>query len=288
MAIHDSPMKSKATNDAALEILGSVGRLIPTSPFLERLARYISTYGGSDKVLTVLQYTLKLLVPFMEWRARLQHSHGKRARPISNSTSSLVKLIGLIGDSQMLFRLLGLLPTMNWASGLEKDPNPNPRLLAIERLQALSMLIYYPLDNFYFFGKHSLYPMTTQRQTNLSLWATRAWAAYVALSLLHLREDVNVLEQRGQTLRTMIKEQKETKDLVVSTGPSDSDIKAEYQAIKKKRSALVLDFIANLFWFPQAVHWSLEKGFFGNEHLLSVFGFIANIASFKKDLDALA
>lgn len=144
---------------------------------------------------------------------------------------------------------------MSWAAKLEKDPNPNPRLLAIERLQALSMLVYYPLDNLYFFGKHSLYPMTAQRQTALSLWATRAWAAYVALSLLHLREDVNVLEQRGQNLRTMMKEQKEKKDLVIPTGPSDSDVKAEYQAIKTKRSALVLDFIANLAWAPQAVHW---------------------------------
>ncbi|KAG9013092.1 hypothetical protein FRB94_003926 [Tulasnella sp. JGI-2019a] len=224
----------------------------------------------------------------MEWRARLQHSHGKRAQPVSKSSLGLAKLAGIIGDSQMLFRLLGILPIMNWAAKLEQNPNPNPRLLTIERLQALSMLVYFPLDNLYFFGKHSLCPMTAQRKTSLSLWATRAWAAYVVLQLLHLREDVNVLEKRGQNLRVMIKEQKEKKDLVIPTGPTDSDMKAEYGAIKKKRSALVLDFIANLAYFPQAVHWSLEKGYFGNELWLTVFGFVANVASLKKDLDALA
>jgi len=183
----------------------------------------------------------------------------------------------------MLWRLFGLVPIIQWLSSLERTPTTNHRLLIIERLQALSMLIYYPLEHLYYFGSHSIYAVSPKRLTSFALWSTRAWAAYVVLQFLHIQEDVAVLEAKGNSLiRTM----KESRDKDGDLSVSDTDIKAECREIAKKRSALLLSFIANLAYFPQTVHWSLEKGYFTNDIWMSLFGFVSGIASFKGDWDA--
>lgn len=50
---------------------------------------------------------LKLIVPYLHLRARLQHRAGTRGTPVSTAAAGMLKLANLAGDARMLFRLWG-------------------------------------------------------------------------------------------------------------------------------------------------------------------------------------
>lgn len=127
-------------------------------------------------------------------------------------------------------RIWGLLPILQWQSSLER-PETQPqdrRLLAIERLQVLSMLAYYPLEHLCTFipvralifvskllcgillaiyagadylGSHSVVRISPGRLNKLGLWSCRFWAAYVLLQFFHLAEDNNMLAATERAIR---------------------------------------------------------------------------------------
>jgi hypothetical protein len=55
----------------------------------------------------VIQYTIKLIVPFLRLKARLQHRAGLRSKPISPVADSFAKFDNLLGDSRTLWRFGG-------------------------------------------------------------------------------------------------------------------------------------------------------------------------------------
>ncbi len=57
----------------------------------------------------IIQYTVNLVVPFLKWRARLQHGAGLRKAPSSPAADRLAKLGSLISDARMFFRIWGAL-----------------------------------------------------------------------------------------------------------------------------------------------------------------------------------
>ena len=136
---------SKSLTPARLNdvILGCFGRLQP-SDTLDHLVRYLGTWSGSElritslnfidygvlikylpqqvihgeacvgfrktflsRVLQVIQYAAKLIVPFLQLRARLQHRAGLRDSPKSTAAEGYAKLSSLLGDSRTLWRIWG-------------------------------------------------------------------------------------------------------------------------------------------------------------------------------------
>ncbi|KAH9847710.1 hypothetical protein C2E23DRAFT_889814 [Lenzites betulinus] len=287
--------QSKPLTLARLEdlTLGSFA-FLPSSETLDHLVRFLGTWSGSDKLFMLIQYTAKLLVPFLQWRARLQHGAGLRKAPTSLTAERLGKLGGIISDARMLFRIWGLLPIFQWMISMERSPPPTRKLRTIERLQGWSMLGYYPLEHLYYLLSHSIIPdklplpsltafvpfIRTRPSDKhiplslgaLGLWSTRFWAAYVFLQLAHLREDSKLLQVHARTLAR------------TKSGASP----AEKADIKQRKQALTREFIANLAYLPQTIHWSTEKGIFENEVWLDVCGLIAGIASWKSGWEATA
>ncbi|KAI0636061.1 hypothetical protein C8Q77DRAFT_1101155 [Trametes polyzona] len=267
---------------------------VPSSETLDHLVRFLSTWSGSDKLFMLIQYTVKLLVPFLRWRARLQYGVGTRKAPISSTADRLGKLAGIISDARMFFRIWGLLPIFQWMIAMERNPSPTRKLRTIERLQGWSMLGYYPLEHLYYLLSHSIIPdkITLPSLTafvpfirtrpsekhiplnpgTLALWSTRFWAAYVVLQLAHLREDSKLLRMRERTLAK------------TKTGASA----AEKEDIQQRKKALTTELIVNLAYLPQTIHWSTEKGIFENELWLDLCGLIAGIASWKSGWEATA
>ncbi|KAI0696305.1 hypothetical protein C8T65DRAFT_743636 [Cerioporus squamosus] len=258
-----SAVSSKPLTLARIEdlTLGSFAFLQP-SQTLDHLVRFLSTWSGSDKLFMVIQYTVKLLVPFLQWRARLQHGAGLRKAPISPSADRLAKLGGIIGDARMFFRIWGLLPIFQWLISLERNPSPTRKIRTIERLQGWSMLAYYPLEHLYYLLSHDIIPdkialpsitafiplVRTKPSSKsipldlgkLGLWSTRFWAAYVVLQLAHLREDNKLLQMRERTLSK------------TKTGATS----AEKEDIRKRRSAMFNELVVNLAYLPLTIHWS--------------------------------
>ncbi|KAH8109563.1 hypothetical protein DFH11DRAFT_1861295 [Phellopilus nigrolimitatus] len=279
------PLSLSKVNDLVLGVFSKA----PTSETLDHAVRYLSTFGGSEYVAChIIQYALKIIIPFLELRARLQHRAGAHKETTGATSAALSKLYGIIGDSRMLWRFWGLLPIYQWLTSLERMPPPTRSLLTIERLQGWSMLLYYLFEHLYYLRSNGLLPATISLSLpflkslpvkldteKLALWSTRAWAVYVFLQFAHLREDGRLLKLRERAL-TKVK------------GRSSSEVEAETFELSLRRDALLNEFIANLGNLPLTIHWSLERGLFKNEIWVGVFGLIAGLASFRTGWQATA
>ncbi|KAJ3538786.1 hypothetical protein NM688_g6470 [Phlebia brevispora] len=288
------PRFSKPLTVAQLEdvTLGAFA-YVPTSETINHFIRYVSTWSGNDKLFMIIQYSLKLIVPFLHLRARLQHRSGLRAAPTSGAADRLAKFGSLIGDYRMLSNMWGLLPIIQWLTSLERKPPPTRKLHTIERLQGWSMLLYYPMEHVYWLLVHSIIPSTlslpslasklrpsalkSERKINLdagviSRVSTRFWAVYVVLQFLHLSEDSRLLRKRERAVN---------KSKAISAS-------AEKEEIKKRWDALNSEFFVALGYLPLTIHWSLEKGLFQNEVWVGVFGLIAALAGWRSGWKATA
>jgi len=67
----------------------------------------MSGYGLIILFLQLVQYIIKLVIPFLRLRARLQHRAGLRSGPMSSSADRCTKLDRLLGDSRTLWRFWG-------------------------------------------------------------------------------------------------------------------------------------------------------------------------------------
>lgn len=85
--------------------LGSFA-FVPTSETIDHLVRYLSTWSGSDKLFMIIQYAVKLVIPLLQFRARLQYRAGTRPSAHSGAAESLTKVYNLIGDARMFFRIM--------------------------------------------------------------------------------------------------------------------------------------------------------------------------------------
>ena len=128
---------------------------------------------------------------------------------------------------------------------MEKQPPVNRRLRNIERLEALSMLAFYPLEHLYYFGSHSVYSIAPSRLAAIARWSCRAWALYVVVHFLHIQEDLKSLKHDANRSFTLQKVEEKEGRLA----------KVDMTAFAKKRRAISLDLASNLAYFPQTVHW---------------------------------
>jgi hypothetical protein len=160
----------------------------------------------------LIQYTAKLVIPFLHLRARLQHRAGLAKTSTSAAAGGLGKLAALIGDARTLGRIWGLLPIVQWLVALERAPPPTRTLLTLERAQGWAMLAYYPLEHAAYLVSHGVLPSSVSSPralltgapakrvrldaARLGRWSVRCWAAYVFLQLAHLRADAQLLGAR--------------------------------------------------------------------------------------------
>ncbi|KAG6902855.1 hypothetical protein C0995_010740 [Termitomyces sp. Mi166 len=203
---------------------------------------------------TVIQYAIKVLVPFLRMRARLQHRAGLCKTPDSAAASSFAKIGSIISDSRTLWRIWGLLPIVQWLISLERTPPATRNLLTLERLQGWSMLAYYPLEHLSYLLFNEIIPSTIPNilsffsssdrisldANSISIWSCRFWALYVLLQFAHLREDFTLLRARQRNLRKG-----------KGTGMSST----EKKEMQQRWDAYWSDFVTNLGYFPLTLHW---------------------------------
>ncbi|KIY51712.1 hypothetical protein FISHEDRAFT_36456 [Fistulina hepatica ATCC 64428] len=254
--------KSFDVSDVALGAFASV----PPSEKLDHLVRLLSTWGGSDKFFMLVQAILKILDPFLRFRAGAQLRMGLSKSAASPAAESCRKFAGIIGDSRTSWRIWGLLPIFQWLISLERTPQPTRRHLQIERLQGWSMLGYYPFEHACYLLSHGIISSPRFKSKSLSMWSCRFWLAYVALQLFHLREDRTLLLAREHALRKA----KGTGSL--EKGRAD---------LRRKWDAFWNELVENAANLPIAIDASLEQGLFKNELWTTVFGLIAAIAAFR-------
>jgi len=187
--------------------------------------------------------------------------------------------------------MIGLPPIVAWASAIERTPTRSRAIQTIERLQALAMMIYHPLEHTSYLAAHKIIrlprtlPFSSQKTPlnvqavirRLAIWSTRAWAVYVMLQLIRLRLEWRILCAQGR---------KAKKDASES---SDAEaMQRQKEEFAKKKEALLGDAAINLAYLPLTIHWSLESGLYKNEILSGVFGMAAAVYSMKASWRATA
>lgn len=145
----------------------------------------------------------------------------------------------------------GLLPIIQWLIALERSPPPTKYLHNVERLQGISMLIYYPLEHLYYFTSHSILPPrispSPSVNAKVALWSCRAWAAYIVLQFLHLKEDWKLLKLRERVLK---------KNTGKTTGVGEtSSLSLEDIEVTQRKRAIWNELLVNVGYLPLTLHW---------------------------------
>ena len=113
------------------------------------------------------------------------------------------------------------------------------------------MLIYYPLEHLYYFTSHSILPPRISPSPSVNakviLWSCRAWAAYVVLQFLHLREDWKLLKLRERAL-------KRNSGTPIGVGEGSSTFVEDIEVAQRK-SAIWNEFLVNVGYLPLTLHW---------------------------------
>ncbi|KAK9764698.1 hypothetical protein K7432_007601 [Basidiobolus ranarum] len=203
------------------------------NPNLDRLVKLFSTFRGNDKVLMLIQYTCKILTIYFN----------HRKRPVL--ASRIANLGGPAADFRVLLRFSGLIPMLQWILAVERDPPASRTLLWVERLQNLSMVLYYPLEHVYWLAAHQIIPVSTAKNNKISLWSCRFWAAYVILQFVHSYEEYRLWHVKRI-------------GLLKKSGEDSVDPK-EMEALMAEKRSIKMWNIVNTAYFPMTVHWSLEK-----------------------------
>lgn len=229
---------------------------VPESTALNQLVSIIGTAGGKDKFLAVAQYTLKIVARYLSWRAVLQHQAGRRPFPTSTVAPALTKFASLISDARILHDFTGLFATVRWLTSLERRQCTTRGLRTIERLQAWSILLYWPLEHITYLLGHGLMPAelslassvtaSKPRGAMIKLDAgklTRAsmglWGLYLGLQLINLYNDSKQVSAQERLLN---------KSKAISTA-------MERAKLRQRRKIIVCEVIAQLCNLPLAAHW---------------------------------
>jgi len=244
---------------------------------LSRFVKYLSTWSGTDNFLEILQSAIRLLIPLLHLKARLQHRVGLRKNAKSAVADHIGKLVPVISDSRMLFRIWGSLPILNWLLSLSKYPPATRKLLTIERLQCYAMLVYYPMEHLVFLRGHDVIPAHISlpflrkpvflHPRRLIKWACRFLVVYLLLQLAHLNEDRKLLMKRQ-------------KGLTKAKGV-DEEAEAEKAELKKKWLNLRFAVVSVSCRLQMGLHRALESGFFPNDLVGTLVTLTASAITFR-------
>jgi hypothetical protein len=179
-----------------------------------------------------------------------QYASGLLALALAKDPSLLKKprMVGLIaslrllsskfGEFRTLLRLFGLLPIIQWYDNLSQVAHPPSRYThTLEKLQALSLLCYYPLEHVAFFASRGILPgFKPSTLVRMGRASCQFWMAYTVFKLLHIFEDMRVQAvQRSQA--------------GISSGAEMS--------VKERNTRESL--IVNGAYFPMTVHWCVAE-----------------------------
>ncbi|GAA6015758.1 hypothetical protein JCM10207_008787 [Rhodosporidiobolus poonsookiae] len=243
------------------------------SPTLLRFNRLAGSQSGQDKLFMVYSYAAYVIVAALNSK-RL----GNKAR--RELAVRIEKLRAVIADARVLYRLFGIFPIISWAQSLN-DPASQPRdkqILLLEKLQAWSMILYYPLEHIYYLAGKGVFKITPKRINTIALWSCRFWAAYVVLQIFHIRRSFQLLRLERATLTAATRERVRSGDVTPEAVQQEKEL---MRALAKRESNLKRDCWVQAGYLPLTAHWSLPNGLLPNNVWVGVCGTVAAVAGLK-------
>ncbi|GAA6023009.1 hypothetical protein JCM11491_000355 [Sporobolomyces phaffii] len=240
------------------------------SATLARFNKIAGSTSGQDKIFMVYAYAAHLVTaalrsPRLANKARI------------DLADRIEKLRGVISDARVLYRLFGLFPIIQWAQSLN-DPATQPKdrqLLLIQRLQAWSMLLYYPLEHTYYLAGKGVFKIQPKRIGQMAIWSCRFWAAYVVLQIFHIRRSFTLVSREKRAILRSTRQR-------IASGKHDADAsdaeRRQLAALEQRTRDLKNDCWVQAGYLPLTAHWSLPNGLLPDNIWVGACGTVAAVA----------
>lgn len=233
---------------------------------MDHLGRLLSTTSGADKSFMLVQYGAILLRQIV--------SRSKYGSPNKSLVHRLGALSKLLSDARITYRLWDLISIIRWIRSLDALSPSGSQTVQIEKLQAISMLIYYPLEHLYFLASKEVLPLSNKLINKAALYSCRAWATYTALHFFHLWEDLRLLNRERKELESQ-------SGGSIGSSKSDPAVTSTLKQMDERRAALINGLLVNLAYAPLTIHWSLTNGLYASEAITGLCGLVAAMAQLR-------
>ncbi|KAJ8293847.1 hypothetical protein OF846_003107 [Rhodotorula toruloides] len=264
------------------------------SPALAHFNRVAGSQSGQDKLFMVYQYAAYVVIAALNSKR-----FGNKAR--RDLAVRIDKLRATISDARTLYRLFGIFPIISWAQSLNDPASQlkDKQILRLQKLQAWSMLLYYPLEHLYYLAGKGVFKISPKRIGEIAVWSCRFWAAYVVLYILPLleipctrpltrprtarqiftirRSFQLVREERASVLRAN-RERIRKGDTAPESVKHEKD---QLRLLANKERDLKLDCWVQAGYLPLTAHWSLPGGILPNNTWVGICGTVAAVAGLK-------
>ncbi|WVW85486.1 hypothetical protein I302_107524 [Kwoniella bestiolae CBS 10118] len=280
---------------------------------LIRLTKLTSTYSGLDASLMLIQYSSPLVIALLLRLAALKtrfggrsvRNGGKGGFGLRQLAEGWGKMGGGIGEARVVFRAFGLLPILTWLLSLHPHPIESLKSLlykgvsldspkTLPTLQAISLLLYYPLEHLTWLASKGVVPLSEKRMGWAGLWSVRFWALYVLLDIYKLHQSYLSLLSRTKLLRNSKPEIKEEEakgfelppspsSPVEPAAPSQNVVSSSDDRVSAKNvlrndwKVWKNDVMINAGYAPLTVHWSTPGGLWSSPLIGGSLGVIAAI-----------
>ncbi|WVQ68386.1 uncharacterized protein L199_006594 [Kwoniella botswanensis] len=290
---------------------------------LARLTKLTSTYSGLDASLMLVQYSSPLVIALLLRLAALKTRIGLRGKGgsafgLRQLAEGWGKMGGSIGEARVVFRAFGLLPILTWLLSLHPHPIQSLKSLlqsghlpsldspkTLSTLQAISLLLYYPLEHLAWLGGKGVIPLGEKRMGWTGLWSVRFWALYVLLDIYKLRQTYLSLLTRTRSLKqsqmakpNLTEKQEEAKGFELPPSPSspthqnvtsssdqplnlagekDNNKISEKEVLKHDWKVWKNDVMINIGYAPLTVHWSTPGGLWSSPLIGGSLGVVAAV-----------
>ncbi|WWD02262.1 hypothetical protein V865_000300 [Kwoniella europaea PYCC6329] len=282
---------------------------------LARLTKLTSTYSGLDASLMLVQYSSPLVIALLLRLAALKTRIGIGGKGgsgfgLRQLAEGWGKMGGSIGEARVVFRAFGLLPILTWLLSLHPHPIQSLKSLlqsghlpsldspkTLSTLQAISLLLYYPLEHLTWLGGKGVIPLSEKRMGWTGLWSVRFWALYVLLDIYKLRQTYLSLLTRTKSLKqsqsakpNLTEKQEEAKGFELPPSPSSPthqnvtsssdqplNLAGEKEVLKHDWKAWKNDVMINTGYAPLTVHWSTPGGLWSSPLIGGSLGVVAAV-----------
>ncbi|KAH7474261.1 hypothetical protein PRIC1_013608 [Phytophthora ramorum] len=221
--------------------------LVPALLDVDKFARFSSATFRADKLYKTIGYGL----------GASGHLLARAAQQETETSTGLRALASNISMARYVIRFTGGLDSYAaWKNGSWCYGDDDDHVRRIVSLQALSMVLYYPLEHVSYVGfvAPKLLDIDAMK---FSRQSCQVWGVYILLDVY-----ANALRIRALTAKEkQIKEQGEL---------TDEERATQLAAIQARRRELYYVQLRNFFYFGPCLHWSRKNGFLP-EPLVSIF-----------------
>lgn len=136
-----------------------------------KLIKFWSNVGGADKTFRTFSYTTKLIQWLFELQYGKNHDSVKRLQNISAVASDWRYLTRFFNDVKFIHMLI----TMK---------QEDKFLQLVKRIQLIILIVYTPVEHYFFLSKKGVIKMDTKVAARLSRFCSKCWLACVLLDII--------------------------------------------------------------------------------------------------------